>query len=212
MFETEKVKNGVWIQDIWPRSPRLQLRRRINIIRAFTLMRASFSWSWLALTACRGARKQEQDKQEEQPNVTDPNSKTNLSGKCGFKTYSVWSLTGRREGKRKRACGLQRRRFRRGSFRRIFLGVKMLAKYFSRVLLLNISFPTFYWSEELKEITHEVLNVRNRNFANSDWLSSVVQKNAGCVRGNQSGADRAVCLLRSVSLAFLRSALCLLPS
>ena len=26
---------------------------------------------------------------EEQPNVPDPNSKTNLSGKCGFKTYSV---------------------------------------------------------------------------------------------------------------------------
>ena len=29
------------------------------------------------------------------------------------------------------------------------------------VLLLNISFPTSYWSEELKEIKHEVLNVRN---------------------------------------------------
>ena len=74
------------------------------------------------------------------------------------------------------------------------------------VLLLNISFPTFYWSEELKEIKHEVLDVRNRNFANSDWLSSNVQENLGCIRGNRSGADRAVCLLRSVSLAFLRSA------
>jgi len=56
------------------------------------------------------------------------------------------------------------------------------------VLLRNISFPTFYWSEEFKEIKHEVLDVRNRNFANSDWLSSVVQENVGCVRGNQSGA------------------------
>ena len=31
----------------------------------------------------------------------------------------------------------------------------------SLLLLLNISFPTFYWSEELKKIKHEVLNVRN---------------------------------------------------
>jgi len=81
-----------------------------------------------------------------------------------------------------------------------------LGPFFSRVLLLNISFPTFYWSEELKEIKYEVLNVRNRNFANLDWLSSVVQENVGCVRGNQSRADRAVCLLRAVFLEDLHIA------
>jgi len=48
--------------------------------------------------------------------------------------------------------------------------------------------------------------LRNNNLENLEWLPSVGQERAGC-RENWSGAGRAVCSLRSVtiSLVFLRA-------
>jgi len=50
--------------------------------------------------------------------------------------------------------------------------------------------------------------VWNRKFQIPDWLKSVVQEKVERVRGNQGGAGRSVCSLRSASLAFLRPARC----